>query len=87
MPRVAVIQRKGQAMVVGVDDGHARIRPIEIGAMVREGYVEVLSGLTVGEEIVIFGQDQLEDGDPVNPNWREWAHRTPPELAASGTSN
>lgn len=46
------------------DDGVAQRRDVEIGF--EEGnFVEVLSGVEVGEEVVVVGQDGLSDGTPI----------------------
>jgi hypothetical protein len=29
-----------------------------------------------GDEIVVFGQDALQEDDPVNVNWHQWTRRT-----------
>jgi HlyD family secretion protein len=49
-----------------VEEGRARLREIEIGNRgIAE--VEVLGGLTEGDEVVLFPSDQLADGARVSP--------------------
>lgn len=83
VPRVAVVRRKGKAVVFCVDKGVASLRPIETGAVVREGYLAVRSGLAEGEEVVIFGHEDLQEGDKVNPEWQEWSRRDREQFALS----
>ena len=48
-----------------VEDGKARLRPIQIGLRTGTGVVEILSGLEAGETVVVEGSDRLGDGVPV----------------------
>ncbi len=50
-----------------VDDGKARLRPIEIGLRTGTGHVEILSGVKPNETVVIEGSDRLADGIEVKP--------------------
>jgi multidrug efflux pump subunit AcrA (membrane-fusion protein) len=66
VPRAALVARtaRNAATVVVAEDGHAHVRAIETG--IRSGdRVEVVSGLRVGEEIVVQGQYGLPDGAPI----------------------
>jgi multidrug efflux system membrane fusion protein len=45
-----------------VEDGKARVRPIEIGLRTGTGVVEILSGLRAGETVVMEGSDRLGEG-------------------------
>jgi len=65
MPRDAAIRTQGEWVAFVVDeDGIARRRALELG-MESELFVEVLSGISLGEKVVSAGQNFLEDGDPV----------------------
>jgi RND family efflux transporter MFP subunit len=75
VPSVAVIKKQEKAMVVCVEDSHAKIREVQTGAETNAGEIEILSGLSGGEEVIIFGHDAIEDNDPVNVKWREWTRR------------
>lgn len=75
LPSTAVIQQGGSAMVFRVENGRARIRRIRTAGVVEFGITEVLSGLTAGDEVVVFGQESLQDNDPVDVDWRRWARR------------
>ena len=50
-----------------VQDGKARLRPIQIGLRTGTGLVEVLSGVKAGDVVVVEGSDRLADGLPVLP--------------------
>ena len=64
IPRSALsLESLGDTVYVAVDGVAAR-REVELGF--REGdLVEVVSGLAVGEPVVVVGQDGLSDGTPV----------------------
>lgn len=48
-----------------VEDGKAKLRPIQQGLRTGTGIVEILSGLKPGETVVTEGSDRLADGIPV----------------------
>jgi multidrug efflux system membrane fusion protein len=48
-----------------VEGGKAVERPVQIGLKTEEGLVEILSGLTGHETVVVEGSDLLADGVPV----------------------
>lgn len=75
VPAIAVIGVESEAMAFVVEDGRANIRRIRTGPVVETGFREVLDGLAAGDEVVIYGQQYLRDGEPVNTNWRQWARR------------
>ncbi len=61
MPAAALIRRSGQIGAYVIEDNIAELRNLRIGK--SDGRrVEVLSGLAVGEEVVIEGQFALRDG-------------------------
>ncbi len=45
-----------------VDQGTARQRPVTIGLRTDDGAVEIVSGLAVGDSVVVEGSDRLADG-------------------------
>jgi membrane fusion protein (multidrug efflux system) len=75
VPSTAVIQIDTKAMVFVVEGDHAHMRQIQTGGLVEPGMREVTSGLLPGDEVVIYGQQQLKDNDRVNVDWRMWARR------------
>ncbi|MGC9351738.1 MAG: efflux RND transporter periplasmic adaptor subunit, partial [Sulfurovum sp.] len=52
IPEEALLQTPKGAMVYVVEDGSAKIRPIRIGALTKEGII-VKSGLKKGEKVII----------------------------------
>jgi membrane fusion protein (multidrug efflux system) len=79
VPSVAVIRKQQKAMVVCVENNKARIREVRTGSLTDAGEIEILDGLTIGDEVVIYGHDSLEEDDDVNADWRSWTRR---EIAA-----
>lgn len=65
IPRVSVINTYGSWIVFVVDeDNIARRREVTLG-IENEEFVEVLSGLSMGDLVIIAGQNFLSDGDLV----------------------
>ncbi len=75
VPTVAVIKKHSKAMVFSVEDNRARIRTVRTGPITAAGQVEILAGLDVGDEVIVYGHDVVQDGDVVNVNWHQWAGR------------
>ena len=75
IPAVAVIKKQQKAMVVCIEDSRARIREVHTGNVNDAGEIEILGGLNNGDEVVIFGQDAIQDNDVVNVDWRQWTGR------------
>jgi RND family efflux transporter MFP subunit len=65
VPRDAIVRRGGASLVFVVDNGVARARPVRTGVSAG-GLVEVLDGaVAAGQEVVIVGNDTLQDGAKV----------------------
>ena len=64
VPAGAVRRVDGRTVVFVLRDDHVERRAITTGSE-NGGQVDVLSGLTVGERVVIEGPETLADGDPV----------------------
>jgi multidrug efflux pump subunit AcrA (membrane-fusion protein) len=65
IPRTSVINTYGSWIVFIVDENNtARRREITLG-IDNEDFFEILSGLSMGENVVSAGQNFLSDGDPV----------------------
>lgn len=77
VPKDALLQGTNGWMVYVVADNKAEPRPVVLGQAVR-GRMEVLSGLTAGEVIVVRGNERLRPGQPVQPE-------TAPPPAADAT--
>jgi multidrug efflux pump subunit AcrA (membrane-fusion protein) len=60
----SLLRESGPARVFVHDKGKASIREVRLG-LEGEQYVEVLTGLREGDEIIVAGQYELADGMPV----------------------
>lgn len=64
IPNEAIVQRNGKNVAFVVADGKAARRELELG--ITDGrQTEVVAGLTPGEQLIVAGQDTLNDGDAV----------------------
>jgi RND family efflux transporter MFP subunit len=64
IPNQAIVQRGGNSIVFVVVDGKAQLRQPQLG--ITDGYqTQVLSGLARDEQLIVVGQQSLNDGDPV----------------------
>ena len=63
-PKTAIVERGGKSVIFVAADNKAAARELKIG-LSDDRQVEVVSGLTVGEMIVVSGQASLNDGDAV----------------------
>lgn len=64
VPEGAVVRTEGGTRVRLVEDAAVRFRPVEVGPPNR-GQVEVLTGLSGGERVVVSGPEDLDEGDRV----------------------
>ena len=64
VPRVALLDTDGSSNLFIVSGGKAEQRAIKVG-LSNAGRIEVVEGLTGGEQVVIVGQNGLKDGNPV----------------------
>ncbi len=64
LPIGAVIPFGQMERVFVVEDGKARLRLVRTGATSHE-YSEILTGLTEGEVVIVSGNSNLQDGQPV----------------------
>jgi membrane fusion protein (multidrug efflux system) len=64
--RDALVDRDQGLVAVVMEGGEARVRPVVVGP--QEGNrVVVLEGLSFGEKLVVTGQRELVDGQPLKP--------------------
>ncbi len=61
VPRAALAQFKGQTGVWQVVDGRARFQPVQPGVQTAE-QVQIVSGLSAGDNLVVYSAKQLDDG-------------------------
>jgi len=64
IPRDAVSDQGGDSTVFVAEGGKAQLRKIRLG-VVSGPVVEVLSGLTKGEVVIVTGQSGVTDGTPI----------------------
>ncbi len=64
VPRQAIVGSTKQAQVYVVENGKAVLRDVKIGATTND-YYEITSGINAGEEVVVSGQINLQNGTPV----------------------
>jgi len=66
VPQAALIERAGITGVYVRHGGRARFRMVKTGAVLGASQIEILSGLT-GDEVVVLGNlTNLYDGQPVH---------------------
>jgi HlyD family secretion protein len=75
VPATAIVRRGTEAMVFRMEHGQANIRKVKVGDQAAVGMTEIVSGLQVADEVVIYGTEFLRHGDAVRDDWRNWARR------------
>ncbi|MFP3938722.1 MAG: efflux RND transporter periplasmic adaptor subunit [Thermoanaerobaculia bacterium] len=69
IPEEAVVPRGGENFVFAVVDDTAKLRSVTLGER-APGRVEVLSGVEAGEQVVVAGQQRIQDGAAVRTTER-----------------
>jgi membrane fusion protein (multidrug efflux system) len=64
VPEDAILSAQGNTVVYVIHEGKAQRRQVELGVR-TPGFVEITSGLTDGEQVVVGGLERLFDGMPV----------------------
>lgn len=64
VPTLAVVREGGDTFAFVLNGDQAEKRKIQLGRL-NETYQEVLSGLKEGEQLIVFGQNQLKDKEKV----------------------
>jgi len=64
VPKEAVVTKAGQTSVFVLNGDTVQQRAVKVG-LTKDNSVEVLSGVSAGEEVVVAGQNDLRDGDKV----------------------
>ena len=65
VPRQAIVGSDKQPQVFVVSGGKAELRNVQIGSTTNDRY-EIRQGLKAGEQVVVSGQINLQNGTPVN---------------------
>jgi membrane fusion protein (multidrug efflux system) len=64
VPLFALVNQKETKAVFLADNGHARLVPVHTG--IQEGWqVQVTDGLAPGAQVIVVGQRDVNDGDPI----------------------
>ena len=66
VPEDAILPLSGRTYVWVIADDKATRRPVELGVR-TPGFVELVSGVTAGERVVVGGLERLSEGAPVRP--------------------
>jgi membrane fusion protein (multidrug efflux system) len=66
IPEDAILPLQSQVFVWVITDGQATRREVELGVR-TPGFVEIKSGVEVGEQVVVGGLERLFEGAPVMP--------------------
>jgi membrane fusion protein (multidrug efflux system) len=64
VPLSAVVDKGGERLLFVEEGGAARARSIEIGVIQRDR-VQIVKGLSPGDRVIVTGQNNVEDGIPV----------------------
>lgn len=64
IPIDAVLKEQGNSFVY-ISDGKAAAKRQVVTGLIQDSEIEIISGLKVGEQIVVVGQDNLRDGSKV----------------------
>jgi multidrug efflux system membrane fusion protein len=62
VPEPAVVASERGFVAYVIDGNKARVRSLKLGIRTGDGGVEILSGVTPGEKVVVEGSDRLSDG-------------------------
>jgi len=60
-PLGALIRNRGEWAVYRIENGHARLRQIQVGTM-TDREAEVLAGVNLGDPLIIYPSDEVSDG-------------------------
>ena len=76
VPKEAVVNKQGVLGVWSVREGKAAFKVVKTGAEI-DGQMEILSGISAGDMVVVEGQENLREGQPVQTKRR--LSRVPPQ--------
>ncbi len=66
IPNAAIQQLDGEVGVWRIQDGDIQFVPVSLGITSLDGDVQVLDGLQVGDEIVVYSQHALHEGSKID---------------------
>ncbi|MFV2090922.1 MAG: efflux RND transporter periplasmic adaptor subunit, partial [Pseudomonadales bacterium] len=70
VPEIALLQRSSQFFVYTIVDGHAEVLQVRTGIR-RDGWIEVLSGLSENQTVITEGVIKVRDGSSVTTELSE----------------
>jgi RND family efflux transporter MFP subunit len=70
VPVDAIVEDRDKRLVYAVIDGKIDILPVQVGSR-DAGRAEITDGLQAGTQVVVAGQNDLAEGQPVQPVQRE----------------
>jgi HlyD family secretion protein len=65
-PLGALVRDRGSWAVYRVEQGRARLRRVQVGTLTDHD-AEVLSGINLGDQLIVYPSDQVQDGLRVSP--------------------
>lgn len=72
LPQSAIFHQEEKDFVFLVEEDILQKVPVETG-IEKDGYVEIITGIVPGDQVVLQGQEALEDGLKVEiTHWSEW---------------
>jgi membrane fusion protein (multidrug efflux system) len=83
IPEDAILSLQGANVVWVVADGKAVRREVTLGVR-TPGLVEVLDGVSVGEQVVVGGAERLGPGAPVSATVIQRARQVTPDTSDRG---
>ena len=66
VPKDALVEKDNQQVLFTAVGTTARKRIVQLGASDDKGMVQILAGVTGGEQVITVGQQSLQDGDPIS---------------------
>lgn len=66
IPNASIVQQNGQVGVWHVVDGDIEFTPVQTGMSSLAGEVQVLQGLQVGDEVVVYSKHALKQGTQID---------------------
>lgn len=70
VPSSSVFKHAGQWQVFTIENGRARKRTVTVGHS-GSATIEITSGLSAGDHVILFPSDQVEEGVRVRPHYQE----------------
>ena len=66
LPNAALVRQGEQSGVWRLQAGHLQFMPLRLGATSADGWVQVLEGITAGEQVVVYREKPLKEGSRIS---------------------